>query len=104
MRSPLALALVVAALVFLLLAPRAAQPQHMHHGKQADANWYDAYCCSNQDCHAVPADEVEALPGGEYRWNGYTFKSDAIKPSKDSRFHACIWNGQARCLYVVQSY
>jgi hypothetical protein len=30
-------------------------------------SWYDQACCSERDCYPISADEVEALPNGDWR-------------------------------------
>jgi hypothetical protein len=30
-------------------------------------SWYDPACCSERDCYPISADEVEALPNGDWR-------------------------------------
>ncbi len=74
----------------------------------APSGWaYEAACCSNMDCGPVPSEQVQDLGGGRYRYGGLTFEGSAIRPSRDSKFHACIQvvPGMPRrplCLYVVQ--
>lgn len=71
-------------------------------------SWYDAACCSDNDCYAVPAiDVIETDKGWKHLPTGVEFTKDMVKPSKDRRFHVCIGNkafdkGKPYCIYILQ--
>lgn len=71
-------------------------------------SWYDAECCSDQDCYAVPAqDVIEIENGWKHLPTGTVFSKEQVKPSKDHRFHVCIGNkawdkGKPYCIYILQ--
>ena len=52
-------------------------------------SWYPGYCCSNQDCHPIPCEEVHELANGTYEYAGYIFQADRVKESLDQFCHAC---------------
>lgn len=62
---------------------------------------FDPYCCNGQDCKETQDEELSEQPDGSVRHlpTGKVFGKSSIKPSSNSRQYACIWNGQARCLY-----
>ncbi len=62
-------------------------------------SWYDQGCCSDQDCHPIPPDQVQMTPAG-YRVNGTVVPYSSARPSLDRDFHICIYAGQVRCLYA----
>lgn len=65
--------------------------------------WYDPSCCSGEDCKPIEScSEIEELPEGRVKWNGYIFRKDQVKPSKDSKCHICIFRGNPMCAYVQQ--
>lgn len=72
------LAIFAAFLVWLLMVQA-----HAH-------SWYPPKCCNEGDCHPVPCEEIEDLPGGAAQWGKYKFRSDQTYPSQDSQCHACI--------------
>lgn len=93
----------LALLLLTLLAPQAhGQEPHIHGVTVPD--WYDSDCCSNRDCNPVEREDVEEIEGGAWKHlpTGFVFKGKQIRPSHDSRFHVCIWNGQPMCIYIVQ--
>lgn len=66
--------------------------------------WYDGYCCSNQDCRPIEScSEIQELDEGRLKWNGYIFRKDSIKPSQDSKCHVCIHQGNPLCIYIQQN-
>jgi hypothetical protein len=72
-------------------------------------SWYDASCCSDNDCRPVPADSVAETGVNEWTYlpTGNKFTGDQIKPSRDGKFHVCIGNrdydmGKSYCIYIVQ--
>lgn len=70
-------------------------------------SWYDAECCSNDDCKPVAAEEViETETGWKHLPTGTEFTKDMVKPSRDRNFHVCIgkhsWNfGKPYCIYIL---
>ena len=77
---------------------------HVHGGNVPD--WYDAACCSNQDCHPVdnPDDVEEGSKDGKttylYKPDKALFLDYMIKPSRDSRIHVCLRWGNPICIYI----
>lgn len=75
-------------------------------------SWYDADCCSINDCYPVPADSVIEMRDGWKHIPTNTFFKDEkhikrIRPSKDRSFHVCIVGDAnvgytGRCIYVLQ--
>lgn len=72
-------------------------------------SWYDAECCSNQDCKPVVTEDVVEIEDGGWKYlpTGTVFRRDQVKPSRDRHFHVCIgvaeWNrGKPYCIYVLQ--
>jgi hypothetical protein len=115
------LLLAVAAILALMFASAAilaiiimwssfvnAQEHHMHHGKQADADWYEAACCNDEDCRIIdPATVTYDAANRTYLWKSdlsgklHAFHEDNIsavdyKPkirlSKDFNTHGCERN------------
>jgi hypothetical protein len=71
-------------------------------------SWYDPDCCSDRDCEAVSAvTYVASDPGSvpvmvvttSFGTKPVTSKTK-IRESKDSRMHACIYQGALICLYM----
>lgn len=101
-----ALALTLIALIVTLLWPSSAEAH----------DWYDAVCCSDEDCAPVRAATVRATPDGwevtlapgdhpmvqEPLRHVYPYDSPRVRPSRDQDFHACVSvHGQRMlCLYV----
>lgn len=71
-------------------------------------SWYDAECCSNDDCKPVATEDViETEKGWKHLPTGTEFTKEMVKPSKDRHFHVCIgkhaWNfGKPYCIYILQ--
>jgi hypothetical protein len=103
-----AILLTVGALVMTQCSPAKAQEHHMHGDKQADADWYDAGCCNNEDCRAIEASAVTYNPATrQYFWQSdlsgklHVIHADNISPvdyqpririSRDGRYHGCERN------------
>jgi hypothetical protein len=77
--------------------------------KEAQSHsWYDPDCCSNQDCEPVSdvafvASDAGTLPVMVVTTSFGTkplIPSTKIRQSKDSRMHACIYQGALLCLYL----
>lgn len=84
-------------------------------GHQAVGGWqYDASCCSNQDCQAIPRETVEHIPGG-YRitlpaglhitspqGGVWTVSEVRKRRSGDGDYHICIGKHQQNviCFYA----
>ena len=72
---------------------------------EAPSGWsYDGWCCSDEDCHPLPAGAVIPTDAG---WlivsSGRVVPYDAsqVRQSGDSQFHICEpAQGMIRCLYV----
>ena len=78
-------------LIFVLTTPSRAH------------DWYDHDCCSDSDCKPIEScSELEELEDGRWKWNGYIFRKDKVRPSKDSKCHVCIFRGLPMCTYVQQ--
>jgi hypothetical protein len=71
-------------------------------------SWYDPDCCSSQDCEPVKHvafvdSERGVLPVMIVTTSLGTqpiTPDTKIRVSKDSRMHACIWQGKLLCLYM----
>lgn len=84
---------IIALIVSFALAPMA----HAH-------SWYDAYCCSGQDCTPIDAERVRIVTGG-YLLDGKVFiPNDQARNSQDGDYHACFWPNPEtlRCFYRPQ--
>jgi len=78
-----------------------AQPARSH-------SWYDADCCSDQDCE--PVNTVSFVAGDEVSVPVMVVTTSLgtkpltpatrIRESRDSRMHACIYQGRLICLYM----
>ena len=74
-------------------------------------SWYDPDCCSDRDCEPVSAvtfvaSNPEAVPVMVVTTSFGTKPVTArtkIRESKDSRMHACIYQGELICLYMPPS-
>jgi hypothetical protein len=93
-------ALVIAAGILLALAEVAIAH-----------SWYDPDCCSDRDCEAVSAvtyvaSDPNSVPvmvvTTSFGTKPVTPKTK-IRESKDSRMHACIYQGALICLYLPPS-
>lgn len=70
--------------------------------------WYDADCCSGQDCEPVQsvtfvASDPTSLPVMVVTTSLGTkplTNQTKIRESKDSRLHACIYGGVLLCIYL----
>lgn len=70
--------------------------------------WYDASCCSGQDCHPIDCEDI-IEKGKSLFYKGWEFYNTMIKPSKDVACHVCISNELStemtpvpHCIYVLQ--
>lgn len=70
--------------------------------------WYDADCCSDRDCEPVsnivfistgPLTVPTMVVTTSFGTKPVTEKTK-IRESKDSRMHACIYQGELLCLYM----
>jgi hypothetical protein len=99
-KDPLGICLALAALA-LLLAAALSSPASAH-------SWYDPDCCSNQDCEPVSAVSFVASDPGTTPVMVVTTSlgtkpltpATRVRESKDSRMHACIYQGRLLCLYM----
>jgi hypothetical protein len=97
------LCLAVVALA-LLIAAALWTPASAH-------SWYDADCCSDQDCEPVSAvayvaSDPSTMPVMVVTTSLGTkplTQMTKIRQSKDSRMHACIYQGRLLCLYMPPS-
>ena len=73
-------------------------------------HWYDAGCCSREDCEAVEPGAITQTPEG-YRVRYLTsrgfvadgiipYGSSAIRPSRDQYEHACATTQRVLCIYL----
>jgi hypothetical protein len=74
-------------------------------------SWYDPDCCSDRDCEPVSAvtyvaSDPNSVPvmvvTTSFGTKPVTSKTK-IRESKDSRMHACIYQGALICLYMPPS-
>lgn len=68
-------------------------------------SWYDADCCSEQDCYEVPDEDVVEIEDGKWKHlpTGAVFERRKVRPSKDGHFHVCIHPKLGpQCIYIVQ--
>jgi hypothetical protein len=100
--TPVELCVVVA--LAMAMAVAATRPARAH-------SWYDADCCSDHDCEPVSAvsyvaSDTQSLPVMVVTTNLGTkpvTPQTKIRQSKDSKMHACIYQGQLLCLYLPPS-
>ncbi|MBX9588216.1 MAG: hypothetical protein K2X43_02855 [Hyphomonadaceae bacterium] len=101
-RDPLGWCVIVAlALVVVVVL---ARPARSH-------SWYDPDCCSDRDCEPVSAITFVASDPGAVPVMVVTTSfgtkpvtsNTKIRESKDSRMHACIYQGVLLCLYLPPS-
>ena len=101
--------------VFMLVFTPMSWAQDMHNPNDPE-HWYDLYCCHLKDCGPVIKWEkkddgwiittpvASAFLPKDYMNN----PSIIVKPSRDARFHACIYKPvfegstqtYIRCLYI----
>lgn len=100
MNSPFRLPFVLCALVVLVMAVVSVMTN------EAPAHsFYEAACCSNQDCSPVSNSYARATAAGWYipsRDETVAYDSTKIRMSPDGKFHACILKNTKAllCLYV----
>jgi len=98
-KDPAGWCLIVA--LGLLIVVVLAKPARSH-------SWYDADCCSDRDCEPVSAitfvaADTNSVPVMVVTTSFGTKPVTAetkIRESKDSRMHACIYQGRLICLYL----
>ncbi len=67
-------------------------------------SWYPMECCSEQDCHPVPCEQLEDAPKGAVTWRDKLFEKQRVHPSKDAQCHICL-HGEGQhpiCVFVQQ--
>ena len=88
----------------LLIVVFLSSPAYAH-------SWYDPDCCSDNDCEPVSSVSfVASSPGSvpvmvvttSFGTKPVTSKTK-LRESKDSRMHACIYQGELICLYMPPS-
>jgi len=92
-------------LIFSLTTPTKAHDVNEVHGYVHRVHdWYDSDCCSKSDCRPIEScSEIEELTEGRVKWNGYIFRKDNVRPSKDSKCHFCITGWKVpMCAYIQQ--
>jgi hypothetical protein len=64
-------------------------------------SWYDAYCCSGQDCAPVDEKRVRIVTGGYLLDGKYFIPEKDARNSQDGDYHACFWPNPdtLRCFY-----
>lgn len=72
-------------------------------------DWYDRSCCSGQDCHPIPCEEIIEKSKSLF-YKGWEFFGQSIKPSQDGLCHVCISNEFSKeftpvphCIYIQQN-
>lgn len=72
-------------------------------------SWYSPSCCSGQDCHPVPCEELTELTDGGYKYQDFVFTKQQVHPSQDNQCHVCIHEYTAfdkhkapMCVYTQQ--
>jgi hypothetical protein len=100
--DPLGCCVVV--VLALLIVVALARPARSH-------SWYDPDCCSDRDCEPVSAvsfvaSDTNSVPvmvvTTSFGTKPVTYMTK-IRESKDSRMHACIYQGKLLCLYMPPS-
>jgi hypothetical protein len=98
-KDPIGLCVVIALALIIVVA--LARPAKSH-------SWYDADCCSDRDCEPVSAvayvaSDPKSVPvmvvTTSFGTKPVTPRTK-IRESKDSRMHACIYQGALICLYM----
>lgn len=87
----------------MLFAMTLCSPQGRAH------SWYPNDCCHDVDCHPISCEEIEEQKDGSAKWNGFVFAGKQIRPSQDSKCHACIMprmggGEQPLCLFTQQNF
>lgn len=76
-------------------------------------SWYEPECCSGKDCREVSDEQITFNSDGSYTYDGLKFTKDMVRPSRDGKFHVCIygWGGEdgsmhrrPTCLYEPTFY
>jgi hypothetical protein len=62
--------------------------------------WYPNECCSGQDCHPVPCNEIHLI-ANEWVYKSSHFAKSEARSSPDGTCHVCIssW-GKPYCLFL----
>lgn len=64
-------------------------------------SFYDAYCCSGQDCEPISETRVKIVPGGYLLDDRFFIKEAEARQAQDGNYHACFWPNPdtLRCFY-----
>ena len=98
-KDPIGLCVIIVLALIIVVA--LARPAKSH-------SWYDADCCSDRDCEPVSAiayvaSDPQSVPvmvvTTSFGTKPVTPRTK-IRESKDSRMHACIYQGALICLYM----
>ena len=98
-KDPTGLCVAVAFALVLVALPAPSARSH---------SWYDPDCCSDRDCEPVStvtfvASDPSAVPvmvvTTSFGTKPLTDRTK-IRQSKDSRMHACIYQGELLCIYM----
>jgi hypothetical protein len=57
-------------------------------------------CCGGQDCEPIDIGRVHETHDQFIIDGTWHFNKDEALPSQDGGYHACIWAGKPRCLFV----
>lgn len=61
--------------------------------------FYDPWCCDNEDCRPIAAEEVQTKADG-YHVLGRVVPYAEARVSGDADYHVCIYKGELRCFYA----
>ena len=64
-------------------------------------SFYDAYCCSGQDCEPIDPQRVRPVTGGYMLDETFFIPEDGARQAPDGNYHACFWPNPEtlRCFY-----
>lgn len=94
------------AIIFVIacfIISHAPAQEHQHGVNVPD--WYDADCCTNQDCHPVSDSDIDLStdlgnPVVIYKPFGIAFSKARWRRSQDERFHVCNRGSTGFCVYL----
>lgn len=94
---------VIAFTLFFLVAVIAKQAKaHEDADDEGAVTQFDPWCCSNADCKRVANEDLLGQSDGSivHVPTGRVFPKANFRNSTNKHQYACIYRGEARCLYL----
>jgi hypothetical protein len=67
-------------------------------------SWYPLSCCSDNDCHPVPCDQLLEGVNGTFVWESMIFAKDRVYSSMDQFCHVCHIGTAPICAFIQNSF